>query len=253
MHRLSALIFAFLLLVSASLSAQVNIRDSCIATPLIYATYGYMFPQGDLAQQFGSNSSIGGGFMVKTKNNWLIGAEGNYLFGQSVKNSDSILKGIMTRDGFVIDANGYMADIVYYERGYNFFAKFGKAFSILAPNPNSGFTVMAGVGYIQDKIRIHNIDNTAPQLQGDYNKGYDRLNGGMAVSGSIGYMYLSNSRLLNFSAAFEVMQAWTKPYRDYDFGTGQKDTRSFSSQFYTIRVCWMIPLYKRLPKEFYLY
>jgi hypothetical protein len=246
-------LFTFLVLTATSLSAQLNIRDSAIATPLIYATYGYQFPQGDLAKQFGSNSSIGGGFMVKTRNNWLIGAEGNYMFGQSVKDQDSLLKGISTRDGFVIDANGYMADIVYYERGYTIFAKFGKAFSVLAPNPNSGITVMAGAGYIQDKIRIHNIGNTAPQLLGDYQKGYDRLNGGIAVMGSLGYMYLGNTRLLNFSVSLEVMQAWTNPYRERDFDTGMKDTRKLSSQFYTIRVKWMIPLYKRVPKEFYVY
>jgi len=253
MHQRFSLLFCFLFFSAASLFAQVNIRDSAITTSLIYATYGYQIPQGDLAKQFGNNSSIGGGFMIKTKSNWLIGVEGNYMFGQSVKNGDSILKGLMTKEGFIIDQNGYMANIVYYERGFNFFAKFGKAFAVLSPNPNSGFTVMAGTGYLQDKIRIHNIDNSAPQLQGDYKKGYDRLNGGMAVMGSVGYLYLSNTRLLNFSVSLEFMQAWTKPYRERDFDTGLKDTRKLSSQFYTLRVNWMIPLYKRVPKEFYLY
>ena len=175
------------------------------------------------------------------------------MFGQSVKNSDAILKGISTKDGFIIDANGYMADIVFYERGYNFLGKFGKVIRLLAPNPNCGFTVVAGAGYIQDKIRIHVIGNTAPQLLGDYSKGYDRLNGGLAVTGAIGYMYLSNTRLLNFSINVEVMQAFTKPYRERDFDTGKQDTRKLSSQFYTIRVNWMIPFYRRTPKEFYVY
>ena len=253
MHRYFSLLVTFVLFIPASLFAQVNIRDSVIFTPLIYATYRYQFPGGDLAKQFGNNSSIGGGFMFKTKHNWLIGVEGNFMFGQSVKNSDSLLKGISTKEGFVIDGNGYMADLVYYERGFNFFAKFGKVISLLAPNPNSGFNIVAGAGYIQDKIRIHNIGNTAPQLLGDYKKGYDRLNGGIAVSGSLGYMYLSNTRLLNFSVSFEVIQAWTKSYRDYDFDTGKRDTRKLNSQFYTIKVDWMIPLYRRVPKEFYLY
>jgi hypothetical protein len=253
MYRLITLFIAVLLFSASALFAQVSIRDSVIATPLIYATYGYQFPGGDHARQFGNNSSIGGGFMFKTKHNWLLGAEGNYMFGQSVKNSDAIIKGIATSEGFVIDANGYMADIVFYEAGYNVFGKFGKVISLLAPNPNSGFILMAGAGYIQDKIRIHVIGNTAPQLNGDYNKGYDRLNGGMAVTGTLGYMYLSNTRLLNFSVSFELMQAWTKPYRDRDFDTGKQDTRKQNSQFYTVRVNWMIPLYRRAPKAFYIY
>jgi hypothetical protein len=253
MRRKAIPLIVALFITSSSLFSQLNIRDSAIFTPMIYATYAYQFPGGDLAEQFGSNSSIGGGFSIKTKHNWMFGVEGNFMFGQSVRNSDSLLRNISTQEGFIIDANGYYADIIYYERGYNFFAKFGKAIPLLSPNPNCGFTLLAGAGYIQDKIRIHNPGNTAPQLLGDYKKGYDRLNGGFAVTGSLGYLYLSNTRLLNFSASLEFMQAWTTPYRKRNFDTGKQDTRNLSSQFYSIRVCWIIPLYRRVPKEFYLY
>jgi len=254
MIRIKTPVLLLLLLLPALRALpQVNISDSAIATPMIYAVYGYQFPGGDLAKQFGSNSSIGGGFSVKTKNNWLIGLEGNFMFGQSVKGSDSLLKGISTSEGFIIDANGFYADLVYYERGYNILLKFGKVIPLLSPNRNCGFTLTAGGGYIQDKIRIHVPGNTAPQLLDDYKKGYDRLNGGWAVTGTLGYMYLSNKRLMIFSVAFDFMQAWTRPYRDRDFSTGKKDERRFSSQFYTLRVSWILPLYRRAPKEFYIY
>jgi len=238
---------------SIASQAQVSIQDSAIFTPIIYATFSYMWPGGDLARRFGSNSSIGGGFMLKTKSNWLYGAEGNFMFGQTVKNSDSLLTHISTSEGFIIDANGMYADLVYYERGFNFLAKFGKVIPMFGPNPNSGLTITAGAGYIQDKIRIHNPGNTAPQLLGDYKKGYDKLNGGILFQGTIGYMYLSNTRLLNFYVGFEFMQAWTQCYRDFDFETRQKDTKKYSSQFYGFKVKWMIPLYRRSPKEFYMY
>jgi hypothetical protein len=32
-----------------------------------------------------------------------------------------------------------------------------------------------------------------------------------------------------------------------------QDTRKYSDQLYGIKACWIIPLYKRTPKEFYLY
>ncbi len=253
MHRKLLLLITSLLYAYSCLFAQVNIHDSAISTPMIYATYGYQFPRGDLATQFGSNSTIGGGFIFKTKHNWMFGAEGNFMFGQSVKNTDSLLRMISTSEGFVTDANGYVADIIYYERGYNILVKFGKVLPVLAPNPNCGIALLAGAGYIQDKIRISNPGNSAPQLLGDYKKGYDRLNGGIALTGSVGYLYLSNTRLLNFSACFELMQAWTNPYRKRDFDTGLQDTRKLSTQFYTIRILWIIPLYRRVPKEFYMY
>jgi hypothetical protein len=233
--------------------AQVSIKDSSIFTSMFYAGYSVQFPGGDLAKIFGVNSSIGGGMMFKTKSNWIFGAEANFLFGGSVKNTDSLLKNISTPDGFIIDANGYYADIIFYERGYSIYGKFGKLIPVLAPNPNSGLTILAGAGYIQDKIRIHNPGNTAPQVFGDYKKGYDHLNSGIAVNGSIGYTYMSNSRLLNFYLGFEFIQSWTKSRRDYDFELGAKEATSYSSQFYGIKLVWMIPLYKRTPKSYYLY
>jgi hypothetical protein len=233
--------------------AQLNIKDSTIFTPIIYATYSYQFPGGDLAQRFGSNSSIGGGFMFKTRSNWIFGAEGNFLFGQQVKNSDSILWRITTPEGHLIDANGMYADLVYYERGYSFTGQFGKVIPVFSLNPNSGIMIMLGGGYMQNKIRVHNPGNTAPQLLGDYKKGYDRLNAGFIMNASVGYLFLGNTRLLNFYAGFEFTQAWTKGKRDRNFDTGLPDLGNYSSQFYGIKVSWLIPLYQRTPKEFYLY
>ncbi len=253
MYRKSLLSIILFFLSVFSTFSQVSIRDSVISTSLVYATYSLQFPGGDLAKIFGNNSSIGGGFMYKTKKNWIFGAEGNYLFGGTVKNQDSILSKISTKDGFVIDANGYFADILFSERGYSFFAKFGKLFPVLSPNPNSGITVLAGAGYIEDKIRIHNPANTAPQVYGDYKKGYDRLNSGFAVTGSIGYLYMSNTRLLNMYLGFEFTQSWTTYRRERDFNTGMKDTSKPSTQFYGIKFKWIIPLYKRTPKEYYIY
>jgi hypothetical protein len=234
-------------------SSQVSVRDSSIVVPMIYATYAYQLPGGDLAKRFGGNSSIGGGFMIKTRSNWLFAAEGNYLFGSTVKNGDSLLKNIETSEGFVINANGYYAEIGFAERGFNVFAKVGKLFPVISPNPNSGPLVMIGGGFLQDKIRIHDGDNTAPQVQGDYKKGYDRLNNGFVVSGTIGYLYLSDSRLINFLVGFEFMQSWTKYRRARNFDTGKQDNSTLSSQFYGVKLKWIIPLYKRKPKDYYLY
>jgi hypothetical protein len=247
------LLLLLLVLPVTSLFAQLSVKDSSITAPIIYATYSYQFPGGDLADLFGSNSSIGGGFLVKTKGNWLIGFEGNYLFGSTVKGQDSMLKVISTPEMQIIDANGYYANIVLYERGYSIYGYFGKLLPFFSPNPNSGFTITAGGGYLQDKIRVHNPDNTAPQLWGDYKKGYDKLNGGFALTASIGYVYLSNSRLTNFSVGFQFIQAWTNSMRDYNFDLKGPDPSGYSSQFYGIRVCWFIPLYKRTPNEYYLY
>ncbi len=233
--------------------SQFSIQDSVISASLVYATYSVQFPGGDLSKLFGTNSSIGGGFMFKTRKNWLFGVEGNYIFGGTVKNQDSILAKISTPDGYVIDANGYYADILFSERGFSVLGKFGKLFPVFSPNPNSGIAVIVGGGFLEDKIRIHNPANTAPQVFGDYRKGYDRLNSGAAVTGAIGYLFMSNTRLLNMYLGFEFTQTWTNFLRDRNFDTGLKDNSKLSTQFYGIKFMWIIPFYKRTPKEYYLY
>ena len=253
MFRKKSFIFILLQFIIIQAFSQVSIKDSSIVVPMFYATYAYQVPKGDLGNRFGGNSSIGGGFMIKTRSNWLFAAEGNYLFGNTVKNSDSLLKHISTPDGYVINANGYYAEIGFAETGFNFSGKFGKLFPILSPNPNSGPIVMVGGGFLQDKIKIHDGDNTAPQVYGDYKKGYDRLNNGWIFTASLGYLFLSDSRLINFYLGFEFTQAWTKYRRDLNFDTGLRDNSSLSSQFYGAKVKWFIPLYKRRPKDFYLY
>jgi len=253
MLRKIILSFVILQFIVHQTFSQVSVKDSSIVAPMIYATYAYQLPGGDLAKRFGGNSSIGGGFMVKTRSNWLFAAEGNYLFGGTVKNGDSLLKNIADSNGYVINANGYYAEIGFAETGYNVMGKFGKLFPVLSPNPNSGPLIMVGAGYLKNKIKIHDGDNTAPQLQGDYKKGYDRLNTGLVLSGTLGYLYMSDSRLINFFVGLEFMQSWTKYRRARNFDTGKQDNSSLSSQFYGVKVKWIIPLYKRKPKDYYLY
>ena len=181
---------------------------------MFYATYSYQFPGGDLAERFGNNSSIGGGFSWKTNQNWIFGAEFNFLFGNDVKIADQIMNNLKTEDGAIINMAGNYTSYSIYERGYYISARVGKLIPVLSPNPNSGITIIGSLGYFQHKIRIEVVDNSAPQLQDDYKKGYDRLAGGFGVSEFIGYTYLSNSRLLNFYLGFEINQAWTKARRD---------------------------------------
>ncbi len=237
-----------------SSKGQSDISDTTLSIPMFYASYAYQIPGGDLADRYGNNSNIGGGFQWKTNKNWIFGADFNYLFGSDIKNADRIMSNIKTDNGNIIDMAGNFTDYSIYERGYYISAKFGKLFPVLSPNPNSGIIVTGSVGYLQHKIRIEVTNNAAPQLNGDYKKGYDRLTGGPGISEFVGYMYLSNSKLLNFFAGFEFTQAWTKPKRDVNFDTRKPDeiSRRFDL-LYGIKVGWIIPLFKRLPEKYYYY
>ena len=68
-----------------SLFSQVSIKDSSLTIPMFYVAYSYQFPGGDMKERYGSNSTIGPGFQVKTGSNWIYGAEANFIFGNNAK------------------------------------------------------------------------------------------------------------------------------------------------------------------------
>ncbi len=214
-------------------------------------TYAYQFPGGDIAEQYGNNSTIGAGMMYKSRKNILFSLDVNFLFGSDIKNSDSILRFVLTDTGYIIDGNGVYALYSMYERGYSINFRAGKVFNLLAANPNSGIFFMGGIGYLAHRLNIDVQHETAPQITGDYAKGYDRLTAGFNLNEFIGYYFMSKSRVLNFYAGFEFYQAFTKSQRDYIFDLMQKDESNHIDLFYGIKIGWMIPIYDRAPDKYY--
>ena len=239
--------------VSKPLMAQPALRDSSIFIPSISLHYGYQFSSGDLADRFGNNHSIGGDFMMKFKNNIMLGVEVNYFFGTDVKNEDNYFHAIRNDHGYVIDGNGQYAEIHLYERGFTTYILAGYQFNVLNPNPNSGPFIQVGAGFMQHYVRIENKDNSAPQVIGEYAKLYDRLSNGFSTTQSVGYRFMGNRNLANFYFAFEFSQAWTQSRRSYNADDMMRNTNKNTDLLYGLKVGWIIPLYGRAPKDFYYY
>jgi len=238
---------------SWSLHAQVNANDSVVAAFIPTISYAYQIPGGDIAKQYGHNSTIGAGLMYKSRKNVLFSLDVNFIFGNDVKNTDSILKMVLTQNGYIIDGNGVYALYSMYERGYSINFRAGKVFNLLAANPNSGVFLMGGIGYLAHRLNIDVQHETAPQIVGDYAKGYDRLTSGFSLNQFIGYYYMGKSRILNFYGGFEFYQAFTNSRRDYIFDLMKKDDTNHFDLFYGIKIGWMIPIYDRAPDKYYYY
>lgn len=239
-------------LMAISVSAQKDVESERLSVPMFSAAYAYQFPGGDMADRFGSNSVLGGDFKLKLKSGWILGADYSYIFGQNIKNRDDILKGIRNSDGEIIDGTGGYAAWQMFERGFYSTVKVGKVFPTLGHNPNSGPFFTLGFGYMQHKIRFDVENNTAPQLKGDYARGYDRLSGGFAAKQFIGYLYMGNTRVINFYAGIEIVEGWTKALREYNFDemkyTGDKTRFDL---LIGVKVGWFIPIHGRAPEEYY--
>ena len=251
-------IFIICLFFTASLSVkgQVSVKDSIVHISIVPVSFSYNWPGGDFADRFGNNAQIGVGYWYKSKTNWLFGLNGDFIFGNHVKESN-IFKPISTSSGIIIGEDGSPSETDMFERGWVFMGRVGKVLTKVpftkldaGLNPNSGFLLMLGAGMVQHKIQIK---SNALALTEDMIKGYDRLSNGPALSQFLGYLFLSNNRLVNFYFGIECIQGWTQNRRGYNYDTMQEDTKTRMDVMTGIKLGWVLPLYKKVPDEFYYY
>lgn len=241
------LVLSISLFLAVSALAQ-SVKDSTFRIMMVGIHFSGQLPQKNLAERFGPNFSAGGSFTWKTKHNVLFGVEGSYFFGRNVR--EDVVASMRTAEGFVVDNEGYPADLRLTERGWNFYANVGYLFSKLGHNPNSGVFFTVGGGYMQHKIKLYDANKKIAAIKGDLAKGYDRLTGGFGLSQFIGYKYLSHNRLANFYAGFEFYEGFTQSYRGFNYDTGLEDTKKRLDVLTGFRIGWILPLYKRT-KDFY--
>jgi len=280
------LIPLFLLVSLCQVFAQPakDIMKEPISVSMFQVTYAFELPAFDTRELYGITHSIGGSFVYKTASNWLFTANCNFITGNRIRidRTEVFGEGITTVDGEIIGGSGSMAELTVDQRGFHAQAEVGKLFPF-GPNPNSGFFVQCGVGYLRNRIRAdfqETLLNKPFVIDGDYKYGYDRMRGGPAFHFETGYLYLSDNRLLNLSIALEVTYARTRDLREYDFRVmrysldpetgirvldpngdlmlpvGYDQERylhkdHYNDFYYGIRVTWNIPTYQRQPDKYY--
>jgi len=233
-------------------NAQSSVKDSIIKCILVSPSFSLQVPGGDMANRFGTNSTVGVSVGLKNKKNWTFSLEGNFIFGTQIKET-SIFSNLTVDGGFIVGSDGLYADIRAFQRGYTVFANVGKIIPYKGPNPNCGILLQAGVGFLQHKIRIEDKKNAVPALQGEYLQGYDRLTNGIALRQFIGYAYLGNKRLVNFFGGLEFVEGFTEGKRNFNFSTGLSDTGNRFDFMMGVKLGWIMPFYKQAPEKFYTY
>lgn len=246
----------FLVLVLVALygqsMAQRNVRDSTLSFVSLGANIGFQYPFADLAKRFGYGGLVGGQLMWKTKSNFTFDVNYGFLFGNRVK-EDTILKPIMTSQNYVISREGEPVDVFLSERGFLIYGRVGRIFRIGNANINSGLHVNIGAGFLQHKIKITEASQKAPQLLGDYLKGYDRLSNGIMVTQAIGYSHFSDYKLINYYIGVEFYEGITQNRRTVNFDTGKPENNQRLDLFGNVVFRWYFPVYKRQPQDFYFY
>ena len=238
------LLFLLINLVLFSGAKAQRTADSLTSITQFAVTYGFHFPGADLADRFGSASTVGLNFNYKTNANWIWGVSGNYLFGSNI-NEPNHMDNITTSTGAIIDQGGIIATVLKTERGGIFGFSVGKIFPTNRINPNSGILVQISPGYMYHQILTETEENNTPQIMDDYKAGYDRLSGGFQVEQFIGFVHYDDNNLYNFYGGFEFRQGFTKSLRPYDFDLMSSDTKNRVDLMFGIKVGWIVPIIKR--------
>ena len=77
------------------------------------------------------------------------------------------------------------------------------------------------------------------------------MTNGFMLTQFLGYQYFSGSRLVNFYFGVELNEGFTKNRRAYNFSEKRKDDESRVDISVGFKVGWVIPMYRKAPKEFY--
>lgn len=238
--------FIFFMFSAFMACAQI---DSAIRIPLVGVHFGGQLPMADLNKRFGPNLVSGLSFTMKSKKNWLYGARFDYMYGRNVK--EDVLKSLKTPEGYVVDNAGFPADLRVSERATAFYIFGGKVLPLASANPNSGLMVTLGAGYLEHKINLYDAQKQIAAIKDNLKYGYDRLSVGFSVSQFVGYLFLSENRMLNFYFGVDCSQSFTKSVRKINYDTGLSDTGRRLDILTGLRFGWILPLYKKTPNDFY--
>jgi hypothetical protein len=230
-----------------SLAAQPASEQRAI---LVRFGYGPQLPAGELADRFGTSWSIQGQIDLLTKKNWLFGLQGQYFFGNEVK--QDVLAGLRTEAGFIIGNQRSPADIQLRERGLFLGLQAGRNFLINPQQSKSGILVTLAGGWLLHRIRLQaDPAQTVNQVIAEYRAGYDRLTAGPALHQFIGYQNLDARGRLNFYVGIEMMEGFTQSQRDWDFAAQTALTGNRVDLLFGIRAGWILPFYQGDPEEIF--
>ncbi len=249
-HTLSVLLFCS---IAFTIKAQETTADSAVAISIFEASLSIHEPGGDLKENFGQSTNINVAFNRKLKTNWTFGGQVSFITGGNVKNETELVSNIISSSG-ALASDGRTTQISMDERGMNFSLNIGKVYPIFGSNKNSGLWLQFGAGYLYHKIKIEDIDAKSPIfLDEEILKGYDNLSAGPSTSQSIGYIHLSDKKVVNFYVGLEFIQAYTKNLRKYSYQEMKPVSGSKFDSLIGIKIGWVIPTYKRVTDKYHFY
>ena len=206
--------------------------------------YALQLPHGDLSNRYKTFGSIGLGIDYKLKSNFLIGVDYDWYFGDAINESGTFSE-ITIDFGQIIDSDGNFSVVRLNIKGNYVTGNVGYLLNLPKDEPNSGIIFSLGAGWMQHKIDIIASQNKIPQINGEYEKGYDKLTYGVATRQFIGYQYLTTKNKVHLRAGIEANQGFTQGRRTWDFNANSNGlTKRFDGTI-ALKVAIVVPVFTK--------
>ncbi|MFA8300861.1 MAG: hypothetical protein ACEPOV_11910 [Hyphomicrobiales bacterium] len=233
-------------------SFEVNETKQSAISPFAHFDFSYGFPAGDLNRHVKNYLGIGGGLAMVVSNKWIYDLSFTYYWSDDVYNIDGIFGDLLTSNGNIIASDGGFAGLDLSAQSYSIVAKIGRIIIPTKKESNNGFYMKLGAGYSGSFINIKTESSEVPGLRDDYAKLYDKYRAGILTHQAIGYMYHSESSLVNYFIEFEANEMFTKDIRKYDPVLRTKNDKLYNDLYFGIKIGWIFT-WKRKVKDFYYY
>jgi len=241
-------------------SAQQNNEEKETIKPIfepnnaliISPYYMAQLPFADMGKRFGLSNQVGLTFMYKMKKNWMIGAEGGFIFGTKLR-ENYVLDKISNANGQFTGQTNDLITVRPNMLGGIFKVQIGKLIPFSKKYPDAGLLLITGIGFLQHKISINVRENILPQLDKTYRKGYDRMSNGPALSQFIGGIFMERRKMYSFYGGIQFDVGFTQNRRAFDFYEMKKLEDKRIDFMIGFKLGWILPIFLQASEKEYFY
>ena len=210
----------------------------------LHAGLGYFGTGGDWSQRYPTHLSVPLGIEYSHRSNWSIGAEYCFYLGSNV-NQDGIYGSMTDDSGVLIDMNGYPAVIRTYQRGFST-RVFALKNWLLLKSRNSRWLLQTGggIGYYNHFTKFTFDIDQVPQIDGNFQGGYNRHTQGTQIFEQVKLQYINNDAI-SFTLGFEAGQGQGTRVHPYDFASQNPNSGKVIDTYIGGVFSIMIPIHYR--------
>jgi len=242
-------IFLFLICVIFPFISLAQKNDSIKTLSAISISYDHQFPFADLGELFLAFSLPSLSYDLHHRSGFVFSINGGYMFKDTIKQT-GVLNDI-EKDGFLIDGEGQIVNVFLFQRGFTISGKVSKKIAI--GSAKNYLQASFGGGFMQHKILLYSEEFALPQVQGEYEKGYDQLSNGFMLEESLLFMHQPTRKSYILFAGLRALQGFTQNRRSYNFdimGPNTTKRQDFSIGFqFGISILFN----RKVPQDFYFY